>query len=200
VVGITTVVTMVVIGGALTTSSLFPYRAGQTPSAVAGWVLDLYVGNPPPLPMGACHLAPALAFQLGGPVCLGPTLIGAVTAAAVLWRQPVDRMRTRLVRDATIFTGLDMMTMPLLQQLAQTFRPASIVVIEPDASHPLLDQARATGAHVTIGQPSSPRVLLPVIAGRPGRREGPGRRPQEASFTPAAREQRRGALGRPSRR
>ena len=168
VVGITTVVTMVVIGGVLTTSSLFPCRGAQTPSAVAGWVLDLYVGNPPQFPLGACPLPPALAYQLGGPVCLGATLIGAVTAAAVLWRQPVDRMRARLVRDATIFTGLDLMTMPLLQRLAQTFRPASIVVIEPDASHPLLDQARATGAHVMIGQPSSPRVLLPVIAGRRG--------------------------------
>jgi hypothetical protein len=168
VVGITTVVTMVVIGGMLTTASLFPCRAGQTPSAVAGWVLDLYVGNPPSLPQGVCPPPPALAYQLGGPVCLGATLIGALTAAAVLWRQPVDRMRARLVRDATIFTGLDTMTMPLLQQLARTFRPASIVVIEPDASHPLLDQARATGAHVMIGQPSSPRVLLPVIAGSRG--------------------------------
>ena len=77
-------------------------------------------------------------------------------------------MRARLVRDATIFTGLDSMTIPLLRQLAQTFRPASIVVIEPEASHPLLDEARATGAHVMIAQPSSPRVLLPVIAGRRG--------------------------------
>ena len=168
VVGITTVVTMVVIGGVLTTSSLFPCRAGQTPGAVAGWVLDLYVGNPPSFPVGACHLPSALAYQLGGPVCLGATLVGAVTAAAVVWRQPVDRMRARIVRDATIFTGLDAMTMPLLQRLAQTFRPASIVVIEPDASHPLLDQARATGAHVMIGQPSSPRVLRPVIAGSRG--------------------------------
>jgi hypothetical protein len=168
VVGITTVVTMVVIGGVLTTSSLFPCRTGQTASAVAGWVLDLYVGNPPPYPMGVCGPPLPLAYQLGGPVCLGATLVGAVTAAAVLWHQPVDRLRARLVRDATIFTGLDTMTMPLLQQLAQTFRPASIVVIEPDASHPLLDQARATGAHVMIGQPSSSRVLLPVIAGSRG--------------------------------
>jgi hypothetical protein len=168
VVGITTVVTMVVIGGVLTTASLFPCRAGQTPGVVAGWVLDLYVGNPPSLPPGVCLPPAALAYQLGGPVCVGATLTGAVTAAAVIWRQPVDRMRARLVRDATIFTGLDAMTMPLLQQLAQTFRPASIVVIEPDASHPLLDQARATGAHVMIGQPSSPRVLLPVIAGSRG--------------------------------
>ena len=88
--------------------------------------------------------------------------------AAVLWRQPVDRMRARLVRDATILTGLDSMTIPVLQRLAQTFRPGSIVVIEPDASHPLLDEARATGARVMVGQPSSPRVLLPVIAGRRG--------------------------------
>jgi len=94
VVGITTVVTMVVIGGALTTSSLFPCRAGQTPSAVAGWVLDLYVGNPPPF-HGRVPPAAGPAYQLGGPVCLGATLIGAVTAAAVLWRQPVDRMRAR---------------------------------------------------------------------------------------------------------
>jgi hypothetical protein len=168
VVGISTVVTMVVIGGVLTTASLFPCRTGQTPSAVAGWVLDLYVGNPPSLPQSVCPPPPALAYQLGGPICLGATLVGALTAAAVLWRQPVDRMRARLVRDATIFTGLDTMTMPLLEQLARTFRPASIVVIEPDASHPLLDQARATGAHVMIGQPASSRVLLPVIAGSRG--------------------------------
>jgi hypothetical protein len=168
VVGITTVVTMVLIGGVLTTAALTPCHRGQTPSAVAGWVLDLYVGNPPSFPIGACTLPPSLAYQLGGPVSLAATLIGALTVAVVLWRQPVDRLRARLVRDATIFTGLDSMTIPLLRQLTQTFRPASIVVIEPEASHPLLDEARATGAHVIIAQPSSPRILLPVIAGRRG--------------------------------
>ncbi len=198
-VGITTVVTMVLIGGVLTTASLFPCRGGQTPGAVAGWVLDLYVGNPPSFPVGACHPPPALAYQLGGPVCLGATLVGALTAAAVVWRQPVDRMRARLVRDATIFTGLDTMTMPLLQRLAQTFRPASIVVIEPDASHPLLDQARATGAHVMIGQPVIPagaaaghrrpprlRATAPVCAAgrRDRQRSRPGRRPDRPAPLP----------------
>jgi hypothetical protein len=168
VVGITTVVAMVVIGGVLTTASLMPCDRGQTPSAVAGWVLDLYVGNPPSFPIGACTLPPSLAYQLGGPVSLGATLIGALTVAVVLWRQPVDRLRARWVRDATIVTGLDHMTLPLLQRLAQTFRPGSIVVIEPDASHPLLAEARATGVRVMIGSPSSPRVLLPVIAGSRG--------------------------------
>jgi hypothetical protein len=167
-VGITTVVTMVVIGGVLAGASLMPCRAGQTPSAVAGEVLDLYVGNPPSFPMGACRLPLPLAYQLGGPVCLAATLTGALTVATVLWRQPVDRLRARLVRDATIVTGLDSMTIPLLRRLAQTSRPASIVVIEPDASHPLLDEARATGAHVMIGPPASPRVLLPIIAGSRG--------------------------------
>jgi hypothetical protein len=168
VVGITIVVAMVLIGGVLTTASLMPCQGGQTPSAVAGWVLDLYVGNPPSFPIGACTMPSSLAYQLGGPVSLGATLTGALTVAVVLWRQPVDTLRARLVREATIFTGLDSMTIPLLRQLAQTFRPASIVVIEPDASHPLLDEARATGAHVMIGHPSSPRVLLPIIAGRRG--------------------------------
>ena len=42
------------------------------------------------------------------------------------------------------------------------------MVIEPDAAHPLLDDARATGARVMIGQPALPRVLLPVIAGNRG--------------------------------
>ncbi len=120
-------------------------------------MLDLYVGNPPSFPIGACHPPLSLAYQLGGPVCLGATLVGALTAATVLWRQPLDRLRARMVRDATIFTGLDTMTMPLLRRLAQTSRAASIVVIEPDASHPLLDEARATGAHVMSRPARRPR-------------------------------------------
>ena len=168
VVGLTIVVAMVLIGGVLAATSLAPCRGKETGTAVAGWVLNLYVGNPATYPVNGCPGQPPLALQVGGVVCLGATLVGALPAAAVLWRQPVDRMRARLVRDATIFTGLDTMTMPLLEQLAQTFRPASIVVIEPDANHPLLDQARATGAHVMIGEPSSSRVLLPVIAGSRG--------------------------------
>ena len=135
---------------------------------MAGWVLNLYVGNPPAYPSGACTGQPPLALQLGGIVCLGATLVGALAVAAALWHQPVDRLRARLVRDAVIVTGLDAMTIPFLAELARTGRPASIVVIEPDASHPLLDDARATGARVMIGQPALPRVLLPVIAGNRG--------------------------------
>ena len=168
VVGITTVVAMVLIGGVLTSASLATCRAGQTPGAVAGWVLDMYVGNPPSFPQGACTVPLPLAYQVGGPVCLGATLTGALTVATVLWRQPVDRMLARLVRDATILTGLDTMTIPVLQRLAHTFRPGSIVVIEPDASHPLLDEARATGVHVMIGEPVVPE-------GAPAGDRGPAR-------------------------
>ena len=64
---------------------------------MAGDVLDLYVGNPPSFPMGACRLPLPLAYQLGGPVCLAATLTGALTVATVLWRQPVDRLRARLI-------------------------------------------------------------------------------------------------------
>ena len=88
--------------------------------------------------------------------------------AAVLWQQPLGRLRARLVWDVTVLTGLDTLTMPLLQRLAQTRRPGSIVVIEPDGSHALLEEARATGARIMIADPVSPRVLLPVLAGRRG--------------------------------
>lgn len=167
-VGLTIVVAMVLIGGVLATAALAPCRGRQSGTAVAGWVFNLYVGNPPGYPSGGCMGQPPLALQLGGIVCLGATLAGAVAVAAVLWRQPVDRLRARLVRDAVIVTGLDAMTIPFVAELAATGRPASIVVIEPDAAHPLLDDARATGVHVMIGQPALPRVLLPVIAGNRG--------------------------------
>jgi hypothetical protein len=163
-VGLVTVVVMVLIGGVLTGSALTPCRGRQTESAVLSWMLDLYVGNPPSYPLGACHQPPPLAYQFGGPVSLLATLTGALAAAAVLWRQPVDRLRARLVRDATVLTGLDTITMPLLWRLSQTRRRGSIVVIEPDAGHPLLAEARATGARVMVADPASPRVLLPVVA------------------------------------
>ena len=168
VVGLTIVVAMVVIGGVLTCSALTPCRGGQTEGAVAGWMLDLYVGNPPPYPFGACQLPPSLAFQYGGAISLVATLAGALAVATVLWRQPLGRLRARLVWDVTVLTGLDALTMPLLQRLAQTRRPGSIVVIEPDGSHALLEEARATGVRVMIADPASPRVLLPVLAGRHG--------------------------------
>jgi hypothetical protein len=168
VVGLTIVVAMVVIGGVLATASLAPCRGRESDTAVAGWVLSLYAGNPPPYPNAPCTGQPPLALQLGGIVCLGATLVGFLAVAAALWHQPVDRLRARLVRDAVIVTGLDAMTIPFIAELARVGRAASIVVIEPDATHPLLDDAKATGARVMIGQPALPRVLLPVIAGNRG--------------------------------
>jgi hypothetical protein len=166
-VGMATVVSMVLIGGVLSTASLIPCRGGQTKTAVVAWLLGLYLGNAPSVygQPGSCPGQPPLALQFGEVVCLGATLVGALVAAAVLWRKPVSRLRARAVRDATVFTGLDAMTMPLLQRLAQTVRPSRIIVIEPDSGHPMLDEARATGARVMIGDPASSRVLQPVLAG-----------------------------------
>lgn len=172
-VGLTIVVAMVAIGGALGTASLVPCRGGQTGPGVVAWILDLYVGQPaaypsPSSPPLICPGQPPLALQLASAVCLSATFVGAVVAAAVLWRQPVGRLRARLVRDATVVAGLDAMSISLLRRLAEAGRPASIVVIEPDASHPLLDEARATGARVMIADPTSSHVLLPVLAGGRG--------------------------------
>lgn len=162
-----TIVSMVLIGGVLSTASLIPCRGGQTKTAVVAWLLGLYLGNAPSVyaQPGSCPGQPPLALQLGEVVCLGATLVGALAAAAVLWRKPVSRLLARAVRDATVFTGLDAMTMPLLQRLAQAGHPGRIIVIEPDGSHPMLDEARAVGARIMIGDPASSSVLQPVLAG-----------------------------------
>jgi hypothetical protein len=127
----------------------------------------VYLGNAPSVygQPGSCPGNPPLALQLGEVVCFAATLVGALAAASVLWLKPVSRLRARAVSDATVFTGLDAMTMPVLLQLARTTRPNRIIVIEPDITHPLLDEARATGARIMIGDPASARVLQPVLAG-----------------------------------
>ena len=108
VVGLTAVVAMVFIGGVLGTSALLPCRGGETRTAVAAWVLGLYVGNPPAAyQTPVCPGQPPLALQLGQMICLAATLIGALAVAAVLWREPLGRFRARFVRDAIVFTGLD---------------------------------------------------------------------------------------------
>ncbi len=166
-VGLTIVVAMVVIGGVLGTAALAPCRAGQPPGAVASWVLNLYVGQLEPLygPKTACLIEYPLALQFARTVCLGATLVGAAAVAAVLWREPIGRLRARMVRDATVLTGLDAMTIPLLRRLAPARRRGNLVVIEPDGNHPLLDEARGTGARIMIADPASARVLMPVLRG-----------------------------------
>ena len=160
---------MVIIGGVLATAALAPCRGGQSAGAVVAWVLSLYTGQLEPVYGAGLHtgcpgtIPPAL--QLGRAVCVGATLVGATAAAAVLWRQPVGRLRARMVRDAVVLTGLDAITFPLLRRLTGEGRPGRVVVIEPDPGHPLLPEARATGARIMIADPTSARVLKPVIAG-----------------------------------
>jgi hypothetical protein len=169
IVGLTVVVAMVIIGGVLATAALAPCRGGQSGAAVAAWVLSLYTGQLEPVyGLGAHTACPGTippALQLGRTICVGATLVGATAAAAVLWRQPVGRLRARLVRDAVVLTGLDAITFPLLRRLTGEGRPGRVVVIEPDPGHPLLPEARATGARIMIADPTSERVLKPVIAG-----------------------------------
>lgn len=168
--GLIIVAAMVIIGAVLGTASLAPCRGGQSRTAVAGWVMSLYVGALEPRygPGTTCPGQLPLALQLGRAVCLGATLVGALSVAAVLWRQPIGRLRASLVKDATILTGLDAMTLPLLRRLTSAGRESRVVVIEPDRRHPLLDEARATGAQIVIGDPASARVLAPMVQGLRG--------------------------------
>lgn len=168
--GLIIVAAMVIIGGILGAASLAPCRGGQSRTAVAAWVLSLYVGAlEGRYGTTTCRsLQLPLALQLARTVCLGATLVGALAVAAVLWRQPIGRLRARLVKDATILTGLDAMTIPLLHSLTSGGHRKRVVVIEPDGHHPLLEEARTTGAQIVVADPMSQRVLLPLLRGLRG--------------------------------
>lgn len=167
--GLTVVVAMVAIGGVLGSAALAPCRGRQSHLAAISWVLELYVGAlEPRYGTGTCPGHLPLALQLGRTICLGATLAGALAAAAVLWRQPLARQRARLVKDAMIVTGLDSMTIPLLRSMTATGRANRVVVIEPDQRHPLLEEAKETGAQVIVADPASEAVLTPLFRGLRG--------------------------------
>ena len=168
--GVIAVVVLVLVAAILGTVSYLPCRGQMSRTGIMFWILQLYVGQPPNVyqsvqPGAACMGAPPLALQLGQIVGLGATLIGALAVGSVLWRQPLDRLQSRFAFDATIFTGLSALTIPLLKRLTETARsPRAVIVIEPDEDNGLLEEARLTGARVIIGDPSSPHLLRPIIS------------------------------------
>jgi Trk K+ transport system NAD-binding subunit len=168
--GLIVVAAMVAIGGVLGSASLLPCRGRQSHLAVTSWVLQLYVGQlEPRYGTATCPGHLPLALQLGRTVCLAATMVGALAAASVLWRQPLARLRARLVKDAMIVTGLDPMTIPLLRSMtAAGRRPSRVVIIEPDQRHPLLEEAKETGAQVVVADPASEAVLTPLFRGLRG--------------------------------
>ena len=169
-IGLIIVVVLVLVAATLGTVSYLPCRGQVSRTGIMFWILQLYVGQPPNIyqtvqPGAACAGAPPLALQLGQIVGLGATLIGAIAVASVLWRKPLDRLQSRFAKDATIFTGLTPLTIPLLRQLTKAARrPHAIIVIEPDEDNALLEEARLTGARVVIADPASPHVLRPIIS------------------------------------
>jgi hypothetical protein len=170
--GLISVVVLVLSAAVLGTASYVPCRGQVSTAGIMFWILQLYVGQPPNMIYQSVHPAaaacvgdPPLALQLGQIVGLGATLIGALALASVLWQQPLNRLQSRFARDATIFTGLGVLTLPLLERLTETARsPRAIIVIEPDEKHPLLEEARLTGARVVIGNPAEPDLLRPIIS------------------------------------
>ena len=172
-IGLIVAVVMMLVAAALGGASYIPCRGQVSVLGVTFWIIQLYVGQPPNIYQNVspatsapypCYGPPPLGLQLAQLDGLAATLlIGALAAAAVLWRQPIERLRSRFSREVTIFTGLDMLTLPLLRLLAAP-GPERIVVIEPDETHTLLDEARATGAVVIIGDPWDPGLLEPIIS------------------------------------
>jgi hypothetical protein len=163
-------VALVVVAAVLGLASYIPCRGHVGAAGVLFWVLQMYVGQPPNgiyqsvSTAAGCSGAPPPALQLGQVDGLGATLIGVLAVASALWRQPLGRLRSRFARDAIIVTGLSPLTLPLLKRLTETARsPRTVIVIEPDEAHPLLEEAKLTGARVVIGDPALPHLLSPII-------------------------------------
>jgi hypothetical protein len=170
-IGLIAVVVLVLVAAALGAAAYVPCRGHMSTTGVTFWIFQLYVGQPPNMIYqsvtsgAACIGTPPPALQLGQIDGLGATGIGAIAFASVLWRQPLDQLQSRFAKEATIFTGLDVLTIPLLKRLTETARsPRAIIVIEPDEDNPLLKEARLTGARVVIGDPAAPDVLRPIIS------------------------------------
>ncbi|HEY1821920.1 MAG TPA: hypothetical protein VGG83_18520 [Trebonia sp.] len=166
-----TVVVLFLVAAALGAAAYVPCRGEMSTTGVTFWIFQLYVGQPPNMIYqsvtsgAACIGTPPPALQLGQIVGLGATGVGVIAFASVLWRQPLDRLQSRFAFDATIFTGLDVLTIPLLKRLTTTARsPRAIIVIESDEDNPLIKEAKLTGARVVIGDPASPDLLRPIIS------------------------------------
>jgi hypothetical protein len=163
------VAVMVLLAAVPGEASYIPCRGGMSIAGVTFWVLQLYVGQPPNLYQGPgsgiCTGPPPLALQLAQTVGLGATAVGAVAIAAVLWREPLQRLQSRFTVRATVFTGLDQLTLPVLRLLTAVRNPHAVIVVEPDETNPLLDEARGTGARVILGDPASPGLLQPIFSG-----------------------------------
>ena len=166
---------MVAVGVILAEASFLPCTGGQAPViAPQSWVLALFTGQMEGRFGGAvCPGAPPLAVQLARVVCLGATFTGVAAAATVLWRAELDRLKTRFVGELTVMTGLDEMTVALLGRLVAESGRGKVVLVEADPNHPLLEEARATGARVIIADPGRAGALRPVLThlGRPAVRQ-----------------------------
>jgi hypothetical protein len=174
-IGLIAVVVLAPVAAILGTAAYVPCRGHLSTTGVTFWIFQLYVGQPPNMvyqtvgnPLAACGGTAPLALQLAQIVGLGATGIGAITAASVLWRKPLDRLQSRFATDVTIFTGLNELSIPLLKCLAVrpsgARRPRAIIVIEPDDKHPLLEEVKLPGVRVVIGAPDSPHILHPIIS------------------------------------
>ncbi len=187
---------MVVAGVGLGEASFVPCSGGQEPFvAPLSWVLILFTGSLEPRfgPGTGCPGQLPLALQLARFLCLGATFGGVAAAAAVLWRQEIDKHKTRFLGELTVITGLDAMTVSLLDKFVTESSGRRVVLVESDPNHALLEEARATGARVIIDDPTRPDALRPVLThlGKPAARRmfalHPGAQDNEAILA-AARE------------
>lgn len=95
--------------------------------APIGWVLELFVGGVESSPSAgaACLTSHPPAFTLARTAALLATFIGAISAAAILGRSQIDRLRVWMGSDVDVVVGLDTMSLALVKALADERRQGS---------------------------------------------------------------------------
>lgn len=127
------------------------YLSDPTPSDVVFWSLKLFLFNAPEkthLPIAldvARFLAPAVASYAG------------LSALAALFRDRVQQMRIPLLRGHVVLCGLGYVGAEFLRHLEQA--QARVVVVESDATNPLIDECHRLHIPVIVGDAQMERNL-----------------------------------------
>jgi len=127
------------------------YLSDPTPSDVVFWSLKLFLFNAPEkthLPIAldvARFLAPIVASYAG------------LSALAALFRDRVQQMRIPLLRGHVVLCGLGYVGAEFLRHLEQA--DARVVVVESDATNPLIDECHRLHIPVIIGDAQMERSL-----------------------------------------
>lgn len=156
------------------------------------WLVNLFGGGVDPDVLGPsaalpqCQGALPVSFQTARLLGLSSVVLGALAGLGAVFREQVERAKVRWASDVDLVIGLNPQSLNLvralvderrahtweqgwyrpniLQRLGFQRRPLSgVVLVHPRGNDPLIGEARSAGALVYVDDPTSARVLGPII-------------------------------------